>query len=171
MDRKPVAHRAAPAYPDRHGRSWALGLLALGSSLTSGALVGCEDPPATSPHTQGAEALPGEMPAVDGDMQVADPDPPVQPEPGVEPTIPELQSDPVLVGGDVRAPDPHAASDQPGPRMVGTMPEPGLEPDVEQAEEALPAHDDVPIPGGMRHPALPEPQPAPQPVPVPAPEG
>ncbi len=138
MDRSPLSHRSAPAYPDRRSAGWVLRLLALGSALGSTALAGCETPPEPSHTTPDINALPGEMPAVEGDIQVADPSDPTPAEPGAEPTIPEIEPDA----------------------------EPSHDPGMDQAGEDPVVPDDVPVPGGIRAPVERDPMPGEPPAPA-----
>ncbi len=127
MKRRPITHRSAPAYPDRRGSRWAVGLLALGSALSSGVLVSCDNLPGFSNHGDGVHAIPGEMPAVLGDIEAPDPevDPDPQADPSAQPVIPEVEAGPDV---DVHGVD----GDEPAPHPV-------------------------PIPGGMRAPRDPTP--------------
>jgi hypothetical protein len=152
MDRSPLSHRSAPAYPDRRSAGWVLRLLALGSALGSTALAGCETPPEPSHTTPDINALPGEMPAVEGDIQVADPSDPTPAEPGVEPTIPEIE--------------PDAEPRQVEPRMPGVPPEARHDPGMDQAGEDPVVPDDVPVPGGIRAPVERDPMPGEPPAPA-----
>jgi len=107
MKRHPVQQRLVPDYPDRRRSHWAVGVLAIGSALSAGTLLGCETPAEPSPHVEGVNALPGEMPAVDGDMHVADPD--VPPDVLPDPVIPEAEEgsvEIVEIEGDIAMPHP-----------------------------------------------------------------
>ncbi len=171
MQRKPVSHPAAPAYPVRVPRSWALGLLALGSAaMASVTATGCAGKKA--PH--GHHACPGDMqePAAQPATQS---DPSAQPEPA---TIPEVEPvvEPERIGGEMPAVQPvHPPGEMPAvhpepvlgdmPAVDGDMPAvdgdlvvPHEETESEQArDQVLPCDpDQVPIPGGMPAP-VPEP--------------
>ncbi len=183
MKRHPVCFPAAPAYPDRHrARSWALGLLALGTTaIATAPLVGCGN--MKPPAAHGAHDCPG-------DMQEPAADPATAPAEGAEAaepcTIPEAGEDPHAtpeghqdrVRGDLVAPEPvepgaepdvvpeehpeHISGDM--PHVDGDIVAPEVEAkanaeDEGQAEPCEITHE--PIPGGMKHPVEPTPEPEP----------
>lgn len=170
MDRRPLTHRAAPAYPDRCSSGWVLRAVALGTALGGTALVGCETPPEPSPHTQGVNALPGEMPVVEGDIQAVEieVEPVPQPDPSGQPVIPEAEAaraeqlreieaqirdhlvpdeKPAVVLGDMPVPRIEPIPEDNTPRMPGVPPSPSLDDEVEPE----------PMPGEPVAPAEPAP--------------
>ena len=152
MRRSPLRHRPAPAYPDRRSSGWVLRMVALGSALSSTALLGCETPPEPTHTTPDINALPGEMPAVEGDIQLADPEPPPPSDPTAEPTIPEIEPD--AVHGQAEA------------EVLGQPREPSHDPGVDQGVEDLAVPDNVPVPGGIRAPVELDPMPGEPPAPA-----
>ncbi len=124
MQRRPVPQRSTPAYPSHRSARFALGLLAIASV----GMTGCDTVrDIISPEPEVAP-LPGTMPEVhvEGDIQVADPEPGPQGDPAIpelnEPAVPDVV-EPVPIPG--------------GMPMPGTMPAPSLHD----------GHDPVPMPG------------------------
>ena len=160
MKRSPVMQSALPAYPHRRGNSWALGLLALGSTAVLGVAPG------------NANAMKPPVHDCPGDLVDPGHEPPAAPEgtestegPQAEPcTIPEVGADPhatpeVHIRGDMVAPEP---IDGDMPAVDGDMVVPEVEPEVEPEAEVVPAPPDHRIAGGMPAPGF-EPTQQPQP--------
>jgi hypothetical protein len=162
MKRRPVTTPAAPAYPDRRrARSWALGLIALGTSgVVCAPLVGCGN--MMPPEAHGEHACAGDMIAPDPESPATEQEgatksepcviPEVGEDPNVTPTETHIRGDMPAVLGDMPMPEPSPAPEPP----PTANPDPTIIPEVQPG----PIDGDVPaVDGDM---PLPEPETQPE---------